>query len=170
MYLQVEQHGHDQHEVRGDHVEAQHAREGRVQVAEEPAHLLPGRHQHQRQPGLLLHRTQIQVSLISLVNVRMEMSFRNSDRLLISMGGFGLVLYHLQIHIGLTSGGGKIGKEFINEAMFFKVLTFCVKGFLLTLFFTSIRGSRPLVHLPSIFATQAVKVLSINGSKRVISG
>ena len=83
---------------------------------------------------------------------------------------FGLVLYHLQIHIGLTSGGGKIGKEFINEAMFFKVLTFCVKGFLLTLFFTSIRGSRPLVHLPSIFATQAVKVLSINGSKRVISG
>ena len=34
--------GHDQHQVRGDHVEAQHAREGRVQVHQVAEHFLPG--------------------------------------------------------------------------------------------------------------------------------
>ena len=34
--------GHDEHQVRGDHVEAQHARERRVQVDQVSQHLLPG--------------------------------------------------------------------------------------------------------------------------------
>jgi hypothetical protein len=34
--------GHDKHEIRGDHVEAQHARKRRVQVNQVAQHLLPG--------------------------------------------------------------------------------------------------------------------------------
>ena len=33
---------HDEHKVRGDHVEAQHARKGRVQVHQVAQHLLSG--------------------------------------------------------------------------------------------------------------------------------
>ena len=53
-------HGHDQHQVRGDHVEAQHAREGRVQVHQVAEHLLPGRNEQSWKSDLLLHRQAIQ--------------------------------------------------------------------------------------------------------------
>ena len=37
---------HDEHEVRGDHVQAQHAREGRVQVHQITQHFLSGKDSH----------------------------------------------------------------------------------------------------------------------------
>jgi len=64
--LQMEHNGYDEHQVRGDNVEAQHAREGRIQVTEVTQHFLPGGNESSRQSCLLLCRSQIQVRLIDL--------------------------------------------------------------------------------------------------------
>ena len=61
----MEQYGHDVDQVWRDHVQTQHAWEGRIQIAKESTDLLPGWHQYQRQPCVLLYSTQIQVSYLS---------------------------------------------------------------------------------------------------------